>query len=396
VDEQCHLTLGRDVTGADTLGSRRLTGLVRRCCAAGVAVGSRVLGIRGSAPRVRGDDLGRGVALVGRIWTGRDVVAGLVVVGPDGRVAALGADRVPEGVRVLHGRWVGPGIVDAHVHLAFGGPAAELAGGLVGVRDLGAPPTARWRDHEVLAVAAVGPLLTARGGYPSTSWGSDGFAAFVSDDPAPMVRDLVADGVDLVKIALEPGDGLPVPTPGQVRRVVAAAHEAGLAVTCHALSVAMVERALDAGVDELAHTPVEPLPPALVDRIADAGIAVVSTLQCHAGIPGRGPMRNAAALVAAGVPLRYGTDLGNGGTRPGVDPRELDRLADAGLGREGALRAATAGSAASSGLGGRAGDGTIRVGAPARLVLLDADPLVEPAAWAAPLAVVTAGRVITP
>ncbi len=68
----------------------------------------------------------------------------------------------------------------------------------------------------------------------------------------------------------------------------------------------------------------------------------MSTLQTFfsAGV-GRVAAENAADLHAAGVPLRYGTDLGNDGTRPGVDPRELDRLADAGMGRLGALRAAT-------------------------------------------------------
>jgi imidazolonepropionase-like amidohydrolase len=363
-------------------------GLVRRA--------ARLLGFPDASPP--GQRLGRGIALTGRIWTGTEVFDGTVVISPDGKVVAARAGlRIPEGVRVLAGACVGPGIVDAHVHLAFGSPDAELAGGLVGVRDLGAPAadSKRWRRHPVLAVAGAGPILTAPGGYPSQGWGAGGFAAFLGGDPAAQVRALAGDGVDLVKVALEPAGG-PVPTPAQLRAVVEAAHDAGLAVTAHALSVDMVARALDAGVDELAHTPLEPLPTALVDRIAEAGIPVVSTLQCHAGAPGRGALRNAAQLVAAGVPLLYGTDLGNGGTRPGVDPRELDRLADAGLGREGALRAATAGSAGAAGFGGRAGDGTITVGTPARLVLLDHDPLVEPAAWGSPLAVVTGGRLFQP
>lgn len=343
----------------------------------------------------------RGVALTGRVWDGReDPYDGVVIVGPDGVVAAAGpALAIPEGVRVLRGGWIGPGVVDAHVQLAFGSPADEVRGGLVAVRDLGAPAdSARaWQVSDQLEVAVTGPILTAVGGYPSTSWGADGFARFVGspEQCRAAVRDLVADGVDLVKVALEPAGGLPVPTPQQLRAVVDAAHGAGLAVTAHALTVDMVQRAVDAGVDELAHTPVEVLPAEVVDRVADAGIAVISTLQTFYGAGvGRGAGINAAALVAAGVPLRYGTDLGNGGTRPGVDPRELDRLADAGLGREGALRAATAGSSAAYGLAGRVGDGTIRVGAAARLVLLDADPLVEPSTWMHPLAVITRGQLV--
>ncbi|HEY5335826.1 MAG TPA: amidohydrolase family protein [Mycobacteriales bacterium] len=346
---------------------------------------------------------GRGLALIGRVWDGRvDPYDGVVIVGTDGLVAAAGPGlAIPEGVRVLHGGWVGPGIVDAHVHLAFGAPLDELRGGLVAVRDLGAPPAqARaWQASDQLDIAVAGPILTADGGYPSTSWGADGFARFLGSpgECRAAVRDLVGDGVDLVKVALEPAGGLPVPTPQQVRAVVDAAHKAGLAVTAHALTVDMVQRVLDAGVDELAHTPVEVLPASVVDRIADSGLAVISTLQTFYGAGvGHGAGINAAALVAAGVPLRYGTDLGNGGTRPGVDPRELDRLADAGLGRDGALRTATAGSSAAYGLAGRVGDGTIRVGAVARLVLLDADPLVEPSAWMHPLAVVARGDLVLP
>ena len=90
--------------------------------------------------------------------------------------------------------------------------------------------------------------------------------------------------------------------------------------------------------------------------------------------------------------LRYGTDLGNAGTRPGVDPRELDRLADTGLGRLGALRAATAGSAAAPGV--RFRSGLIEIGRPAAIVVLPGDPLAEPGVWRSPMAVVADGRLL--
>jgi imidazolonepropionase-like amidohydrolase len=155
----------------------------------------------------------------------------------------------------------------------------------------------------------------------------------------------------------------------------------------------MVTRALDAGVDELCHTPTERLTDALVERIAAAEIPVVSTLQTFfsAG-QGREAARNAADLFRAGVPLIYGTDLGNTGTCTGVDPRELDRLADTGLGRVGALRAATEGAAGAYGIRGRTG--RIEPATVAALVLLTADPLIEPGAWRTPLAVVADGRIV--
>jgi len=331
----------------------------------------------------------------------------VVVVAPDGTIAELapvGMLRLPADLPVLGGPrcWIGPGVIDAHVHLAFGSRGDELRGGLVSVRDLGARPAdaLRWRTTGrpppgSPAVAVAGPLVTAPGGYPSQTWGAGGFALF-ADSPevaAAVVRDLVRDGVDLLKIALEPGAGWPVPSPGAVRGLVEAAHDAGLRVTAHALTTAMVSRALDAGVDELCHTPTERLPGHVVERVAAAGVPVVSTLQTFfsAG-QGRDAARNAAALHQAGVSLIYGTDLGNTGTRAGVDPWELDRLAETGLGRVGALRAATDGAAAAYGVRGRTG--RITVAAPAALVLLPADPLIEPGAWRAPLAVVADGRVV--
>ena len=352
--------------------------------------------------------LGTGVALRGTVWPGGDADVlpdAVLVVDGDGKIAALGpADRVPlpDGLLLLggDGAWIGPGVVDAHVHLAFGDLEEVLAGGVVAVRDLGAPPElcAAWRGRQAPPqVHLVGPVLTAGGGYPSNSWGAGGFARAL-DGPAGarrVVAELVAEGVDLVKVAVEPADGQPVPTRAELRAVVDAAHEAGLRVTAHALTAAAVARVLEAGVDELAHTPTELLDDALVEQLAATGTTVVSTLhtliaQEPAELP-RCAARNAAALHAAGVELVYGTDLGNAGTRCGVDPRELDRLADAGLDRLRALRAATQGSGA---LVGRSGH--LEVGAQASLVVLAADPLVLPEAWRAPRAVLSDGRLVQP
>jgi imidazolonepropionase-like amidohydrolase len=323
------------------------------------------------------------LALRGAVWPGGDAppIPNGVVLVADGRVAALGpagAVEVPDGVEQINGVWVGPGIVDAHVHLAFGTAEAMRNGGAVAVRDLGAPPAdaRHWRGP---AVAVAGPLLTAPGGYPSRSWGADGFATFVAtpDDARDAVKAL---DVDVVKVALEPSGG-PVPALDTVRAIVDAAHARGLAVTAHALSEPMVLRALDAGVDELCHTPCEPLSPQAVDRIADSGVPVVSTIQTL----GRAAPANAKALHANGVRLIYGTDLGNAGTTTGVDQRELDRLADAGLGRHGALRAATEWSAQAAGFTGLTG--RLATGGPAYAVVLAKDPLRH--GWTQPLAVVT-------
>ena len=322
-------------------------------------------------------------ALRGAVWPGgaAEVIADGAVVVDDGTVVALGpAAALDLPAEVVSGAWVGPGIVDAHVHLAFGSFEEMRRTGVVAVRDLGAPAeSARaWRGPHV---AVAGPLLTAPGGYPSSSWGADGFARFVATAGEARAAVLELD-CDVVKVALEPAGGQPVPPPEVVRAVVEAAHDRGLAVTAHALTEAMVLRAVEAGVDELCHTPAEPLSGATVDRVAASGVWVTSTIETL----GDEAARNAARLVAAGVPFRYGTDLGNAGTFPGVDQRELDRLAAAGLGRLGALRAATEWAAAAPGLAGRV-PGRLAVGERVYAVVLDRDPVAY--GWSPPRLVVS-------
>jgi imidazolonepropionase-like amidohydrolase len=384
---------------------RLLLGVARRAAVARAAAGIQaVRGVRSPT------ELGRGVLLLGTVWGGGEAepVEGAVIVDGRGMIAYLGPASqatVPDDLPALGGPgcWIGPGIVDAHVHLAFGSPDV-LSTGLVGLRDLGAPASSsrQWRTgHRTPPpgrpfVAVSGPIVTAPGGYPSRSWGRGGFAVPLGSpgEARQLVQRLAADGADVIKVALEPGTaGWPVPDPATVRAVVQAAHATGLSVVAHALRADMVGRAVDAGVDELAHTPTERLAPEVIERIAAAGVGVVSTLQTFFsdGV-GRAAAANAVDLYRAGVQLRYGTDLGNAGTRPGVDPRELDRLAEAGLGRLGALRAATAGSAAAPGMRRRTGH--LRRGEPAALVLLPGDPLDEPGVWRAPLAVIADGRLI--
>ena len=340
--------------------------------------------IRQRVPELSRQTLGAGATFTGRLWCGdgREYEHGRVVVDDRGDVVALGDAAevaVPFGALEIESAWIGPGLVDAHVHLAFGSPEDIMARGVVAVRDLGAPPhkAMTWRELSAPRVQVAGPLLTAPGGYPSQSWGRDGFAAYVDDiEQTKRLVQGLATQVDVVKLALEPRGG-PVPSAAIATAIVETAHAAGREVSCHALSVDMVERALDAGVDELAHTPLEPLHAALVDRIAVARVRVISTLHTH--LRGSEVVGNAAALVSAGVVVRYGTDLGNAGIKPGADVRELGLLARTGLGPEGTLSAATE---------------PIRAGAAAGLVALLDDPREQPRTWLQPHAVMVGSTLL--
>jgi imidazolonepropionase-like amidohydrolase len=200
--------------------------------------------------------------------------------------------------------------------------------------------------------------------------------------------------VDVIKLALEPAGHAPVPDLPTCQSVVTSAHENGLAVVCHALTEDMVVRALEAGVDEFAHTPTQRLGASVVERMLSSGVSVCSTLHTlTVGGPATDCLANARDLVAAGVPLVYATDLGNAGTKPGVSVEELEALANCGLGREGALVSATQQASSVAGLAGRV-DVEVRAGARTVIVVLSADPLDDPTVWRQPIAVVAGGRLV--
>src|SRR5437870_4862270 len=121
------------------------------------------------------------------------------------------------------------------------------------------------------------------------------------------------------------------------------AHRLGLRVAAHALDVDAVRRALAAGADVLAHTPVEPLPDDVVRAVAARKLWVISTLHAFGGTAGA--LDNLRRLRAAGVRVAYGTDLGNQGTAPGIDAKELALLESAGLSLREAIDAATSAAA---------------------------------------------------
>ncbi|MGH2725510.1 MAG: amidohydrolase family protein, partial [Actinomycetota bacterium] len=183
------------------------------------------------------------------------------------------------------------------------------------------------------------------------------------DDPR-QARDgvalLSASGAAVIKVAIEPAGG-PMLDPETLRAVVAAAHERGLKVVAHALTTASVRDAFGAGIDVLAHTPIEPLPDDLVEALGASGATVISTLRAFGASDVA--CANLAGLAAAGCPIAYGTDLGNGGIRPGIDADELEILSDVLGGRGRALAAATSESGALAGF-----DGRIAVEAPADLL----------------------------
>jgi len=300
-----------------------------------------------------------------------------------GRIAAL-AERAPAGAEILDaaGLHLVPAIIDAHVHLSVAGDPAEVAraearAGIAAVLDLGEPLRLLPALGALapLRVLFSGPLCTAPGGYPTQSWGRDGYGLQLADaaQAREAVATLAAAGARVIKLAF---DGrYPTLAPEVAKALAQAARARGLRVAAHALDADGVRRAFDAGADVLAHAPLEKLP----EELIRAGVVVISTLKAFGATAAA--IDNVRRFKSAGARIVYGTDLGNTGTSPGIDAAELRLLAAAGLSPAAIVRAATSAPAELLGLSDL---GAIAPGKAASILALAADPALDAAALARP------------
>jgi imidazolonepropionase-like amidohydrolase len=291
------------------------------------------------------------------------------MIGAVGRV-----HPVPDGTELVEVDYLLPAAADRHVHIELSDPVAVLRRGVTAVRDLAWPADRIFSLAEASEmpafhgplIRAAGPMLTGPGGYPTTErWAPPGTGRELSgpDDAADAVRELHGRGAAAIKVSLNAEAG-PTPSDSELAAICDTARTFELPVTAHAQGAGEVDRALGAGVDELAHTPwTERLSEDTIRRAA-VRMRWVSTLDIQSF--GRDTPALAVALDnlrrfhAEGGTVIYGTDLGNGPIPPGVHTRELDLLAEAGLSPDEILAALT-----------RA---PIEPGAPADLIGLRGDP----------------------
>jgi imidazolonepropionase-like amidohydrolase len=157
------------------------------------------------------------------------------VVVDNGRIAAISATAVvvPKGTRSIDGRgkFLVPGFIDTHVHLALGADrdslrpiAALLAHGVTGVRDAGAGGQDEWLVA-LRSRAERGEILSPRI-YVSGMIAGRSVARSGRGSAEALARHLVGLKVDGLKIR----DGL---TPDDIRVVIGVARQAGLPVYGH-------------------------------------------------------------------------------------------------------------------------------------------------------------------
>jgi len=357
-------------------------------------------------------------------------------VGADGDADLTGADPVVD----AHGAAVLPGLIDAHVHLCFDatvegieGVAAEpmgavrarsmraarilLGAGITSARDQGSREGVA---VEVARAQRAGEIPGARilaSGRGLTPTGGHGWMIGVEADGPEAIRAAVAEeirrGADVIK--LFPTGGVlgsgahgfeVVMTVQDVRAAVEEAHRHGRLVGAHVHGPPGIDIVLEAGVDTIEHA--TGITEEQARRAAAAGVVLVPTLAAldamiehGAGIPDdlmerAREIREVAATgirtaISAGTTVLAGTDAGTPFNPPGLLVREMQLLADLGLGNLGAIRAATSASADALRLDGL---GRIDPGAIADLMLVAGDPSVDLAVLAHPGLVVQDGEFV--
>jgi imidazolonepropionase-like amidohydrolase len=240
------------------------------------------------------------VALVGATLvdgTGAPPVPDAVVLVRDGRIACVGtrgACRVPDGVKILdvRGRWIIPGLVDAHVHFSQTGWVdgrpdaldlrarypydrtvadlhahperffrAYLCSGVTAVFDVGGYewtwtlPARAEPDTLAPHVAAAGPLLSTVS-HPIINLGDEQQILYVPDDSAARaaVREHVAHGTAAVKIWYIVGTGRDTSAlKALVRAIADETHRLHARLIVHATGLWEAKDALREGADVLVH-----------------------------------------------------------------------------------------------------------------------------------------------
>lgn len=242
-----------------------------------------------------------------------------------GREADLSADQYPSDTPIerLGDVTLMPGLIDAHVHLAFDGspePVARmlaesdtqqvalmLAGarellsvGVTTARDLGARGYTDIVVRDAIANGTVrGPRMLTAGGPITTTGGHCWFMGAEADGVAEvrkMVRAHHRAGVDVIKLMSTGGNMTPGSAPwhaqftlDELRAAVEEAHRLGKKVAAHAHGTEGIRRALEAGVDSLEHCSFQTpdgmggADPELVERIAASEVYVSPT--CNLRMP---------------------------------------------------------------------------------------------------------------
>jgi imidazolonepropionase-like amidohydrolase len=336
------------------------------------------------------------------------VVDGVVRTEP-----VAGADTVARGV------WIMPGLVDAHCHVGLemhGAVPAEVAeqhaladrgAGALLLRDAGSPSDTRWIDdrEDLPRLIRAGRHIARPKRYLrnyADEVEPDGLLAAVERQAARgdgWIK-IVGDWIDR-----DVGDLAPLWPQDVAATAIARAHELGCRVTAHVFGEQAAAELVAAGIDGIEHG--TGLSDPVLTEMAERQVALVPTMvqlenfaSIAASADGKFPryadhLRTLYAgrldlfgrAFDAGVPIYAGTDAG-GYLPHGLIGQEIEALARF----TSAEYALGAGSWAARSWLGRPAE--LVDGAPADLVVLDADPRTDLGVLRRPRHVVLRGRLV--
>ena len=348
--------------------------------------------------------------------TGADPIKDAVLVIQGERILAAGlrhSNDIPEGATIfdVQGATILPGFFNAHVHGAYNEDklAAWARAGVTTVRDLGAhqwPPSRTLlgrieQDNHYARLVSGGIFITPPGGYPIAVFGGNGKTISTTEEAPRAVNEMLDQGADVVKISLESGQifeqAIPMLSTEQVTAIVATAHRRGTRVSAHATVSTDLKRAIDEGVDDVAHMIVDPVNDDLIRAMIDREMYWVPTIELWKNV-GHGQdanvIDNLKRYVAAGGQVALGTDF-EGYYTPfqlGMPTKEIAWMSEAGMTPMQIIVAATQNAAHASNV--EQDLGTLEAGKIADVLIVKGDPLQDLQAFGNVQFVIHNGEVI--
>lgn len=360
---------------------------------------------------------------------GKAPIRNAVVLIDGEKIQAIGpaaSTPVPAGTKVipLDGKWLIPGLMNMHVHLALNLPGAarvynegrdsialrmldnaqkSLRSGVTTIRLTGAQDGADFTVKKMIdsgvfdgpRIHTAGSSIVATGGHGSTE--VNGAAEF-----SQAVREQIKRGATWIKLGISGGisdtHGEIAASPftdDELKTAIEVAHRNGVKVTGHNGSPLSADTAIDAGIDGFEHGYF--LTPPVLTRMKQKGIWLVPTIvvsQAGAkefyrkiGSPdwylarvdsvGKAHWQTLQNAIKIGTPIALGSDQypwePNEGTTATI--REAELYVDAGMTPLQSLRSATIESARMLGVDKQVG--ALRPGYFADIVAVDADPTAD-------------------
>lgn len=363
----------------------------------------------------------------------------------DGVIKAIGTNISPDDlasttVIPLQGCSVAPGLIDAHVHLAFDASLdpinhltnesrywtllrmvqnarLNLSKGVTTIRDLGGPGEllATLRQAIMQGVIA-GPRLLIAGEVITTTGGHCHFIGHEVDDPWAIRRAArleIKRGVDAIKIMAGGGASTPGSsvfftqfTAEEIESAVTEAHARGLRVAAHANSLESIRNAVTASVDSIEHGSYAD--DAILEQMAVKGTWLVPTMAPariileseqvsdtrKEKVKRNWDARQQAVVksIALGIRLACGTDAGVTLTEHGGAAREIEIFHQLGLPPMQSIWTATRWAAELLGIENQVG--SLAKGRTADLLVVKGNPLEDLTLLQAPLMVMRAGQIV--